>query len=105
MNDWVRVADEGDLVEGEPFASEWNGEAIALYRHDGAVYAIGDICTHEDVRLSDGWLEDGKIECPLHQSCFEIRTGRVIAGGPAHEDVPAYAVKVEDGGIFVTRSS
>lgn len=105
MSDWVRVADDADIVEGEPFASEWQGEAIALYRHEGAVYAIGDICTHENVRLSDGWLEEGRIECPLHQSCFEIRTGKVIEGGPATEDVPAYAVKIEDDGVFVRRAS
>lgn len=104
MSDWVRVADDADIVEGEPFASEWEGEAIALYRHEGEVYAIGDICTHEHVRLSDGWLEDGRIECPLHQACFEIRTGKVIEGGPATEDVPAYAVKIEDDGIFVRRA-
>ncbi len=105
MSDWVRVADDADIVDGEPFASEWEGEAIALYRHEGEIYAIGDICTHENVRLSDGWLEDGKIECPLHQACFEIRTGKVIEGGPATEDVPAYAVKIEDEGVFVRRAS
>ncbi len=105
MSDWVRVADDSDVVDGEPFASEYAGEAIALYRHEGEVYAIGDICTHENVRLSDGWLEDGKIECPLHQACFEIRTGKVIEGGPATEDVPAYAVKIEDEGIFVRKGA
>lgn len=105
MSDWVRIADNSDVVEGEAFASEYDGEAVALYRYEGEVYAIGDICTHEHTRLSDGWLEGDRIECPLHQSCFEIRTGKVIEGGPATEDVPAYAVKVEDGGIFVRRNS
>lgn len=105
MSDWVRVADDSDIVDGEPFASEWAGEAIALYRFEGAVYAIGDICTHEHVRLSDGWFEGDRIECPLHQACFEIRTGKVIEGGPASEDVPAYSVKTEDGGIFVRKGA
>lgn len=103
MSDWVRVADEKDIVEGEPFASEWNGEAIAVYRYEGELYAIGDICTHEHVRLSGGWLEGDRIECPLHQSCFEIRTGRVIEGCIATADVPVYGVKVEEGGVFVRR--
>lgn len=105
MSDWARIADETDVIEGEAFASEYDGEAIALYRYEGEVFAIGDICTHEHTRLSDGWLEGGRIECPLHQSCFEIRTGKVIEGGPATEDVAAYTVKVEDGGIFVRRNS
>lgn len=105
MSDWVRIADENDVSDGEPFASECDGEAIALYRYEGAIYAIGDVCTHEHVRLSDGWLDGDRIECPLHQSCFEIRTGKVIEGGPAYEDVPAFAVKVEEGGVFVRRNA
>jgi len=105
MSDWVRIADESDVKDGEAFASEYDGEAIALYRYEGQICAIGDICTHEHVRLSDGWLDGDRIECPLHQSCFEIRTGKVIEGGPAYEDVPAYAVRVEEGGIFVRRNA
>ena len=105
MTEWVRVADGSDIVDGEPFASEWNGEAIALYRYEGEIYAIGDICTHEHVRLSDGWLDGDRIECPLHQSCFEIRTGKAIEGGPAYEAVPLYSVKVEGDGVFVRRDA
>jgi nitrite reductase/ring-hydroxylating ferredoxin subunit len=101
MTDWVRVADETEVVDGEPFASEVNGVAIALYRYQGDVYAIGDLCTHEHVRLSDGWLHETIIECPLHQSCFDIRTGKVIEGGPAKEDISVFAVKIEEGGVFV----
>jgi nitrite reductase/ring-hydroxylating ferredoxin subunit len=104
MTDWIRVADESAIEDGEPFPSALDGVAIALYRYEGAIYAIGDICPHEEVRLSDGWFDGDHIECPLHQSCFEIRTGKCIEGGPAYEDVPAYAVKVEDGGVFVRAS-
>ena len=104
MTDWVRIADETDIAEDEPFASVLGEVEIALYRYEGEIYAIGDLCTHESVRLSDGWLEGGRIECPLHQSCFEIRTGKVIEGGPATADVPAFAVKVEDGAVFVRRN-
>lgn len=101
MTNWVRLADEIAIIDGEPFPSELEGVEIALYRYQGGIYAIGDICPHEHVRLSDGWLEGDQIECPLHQSCFEIRTGKCIEGGPAYEDVLTYAVKVEDGGVFV----
>lgn len=101
MSEWVRVAALEDVVEGEAFPSERNGEAIALYREGAEIFVIGDICPHETVRLSEGWLENGAIECPLHQSCFEIRTGKVIEGGPAYEDVACYRVKIEDGAVFV----
>lgn len=104
MADWVLVADDSDIAEGEPFPTEVEGEAVALYRYEGRIYAIGDICSHEQVRLSDGWLDGDRIECPLHQSCFEIRTGRVIEGGPAYRDVPCYEVRLEDGAVFVRRA-
>src|SRR3546814_11504991 len=104
MIDWARSADASEIIDGEPFASEWQDEPIALYRHEGTIFAIGDICMHEHVRLSDGWFDGDRIQCPLHQSCFEIRTGQVIAGGPAYEDVPTYVGKVEDGTVFVKRA-
>jgi nitrite reductase/ring-hydroxylating ferredoxin subunit len=105
MSDWVHVADTTDISVDEAFATEWQGEAIALYRLDDQIYAIGDICPHEDVRLSEGWLEDGKIECPLHQACFEIRTGKVIEGGPTDEDVSCYDVKIDGDAVLVRRAA
>ena len=102
MTEWTRVGRDEDVVDGEPFASALDdGTAIALYRFEGEVFAIGDICPHEDVRLSEGWLDGDRIECPLHQSCFEIRTGKVIDGGPAWEDVAAFEVKNDGGELFV----
>src|SRR3546814_16008622 len=94
MSDWARIADASEIIDGEPFASEWQDEPIALYRHEGTIFAIGDICTHEHVRLSDGWFEGDRIECPLHQSCFEIRTGdrtSVVSG-------KRVSVRVDHGG-------
>ena len=62
---------------------------IALWRtDDGAVYAIDDTCTHQDASLADGWLEGCAVECPLHASRFDLRTGAVDAppakAGVAH---------------------
>lgn len=98
--DWQRVAALADLQEGEAFPAKFEGESIALYRLGGEIYAIGDVCTHEFALLSQGFVEDGAIECPLHQAKFDIRTGRCLAA-PATEDVKCYAVKVEGGDVFV----
>lgn len=100
MSEWVLIAPAAAIVEGEAFASEVGEEAIALYRLDGEIHCIGDICTHEHVRLSEGWVDGDRIECPLHQACFEIRTGKVLSG-PAYEDVKRYEVKVEGDSVFV----
>ena len=100
-NGWHRVAMLADLKDGEALPAKLGDDAIALYRLDGEVYAIGDVCTHEYALLSQGFVEDGAIECPLHQAKFDIRTGRCLAA-PATDDVKAYAVRVEDGAVYVS---
>jgi 3-phenylpropionate/trans-cinnamate dioxygenase ferredoxin component len=101
MSDWREAARLDQLSEDAPHAANVDGRAIGLYLLDGEVRAIGDLCPHmKSVLLSQGYLEDGTIECPMHQSQFEIRTGRCL-GPPADEDVPVYPVKVEDGLVLV----
>lgn len=78
---------------------------IAVFHtEDGAVYAIDDTCTHQDASLADGWLEGCLIECPLHASCFDLRTGEVDQP-PAKRPVRTHRVEVVDGVIFVELSS
>jgi 3-phenylpropionate/trans-cinnamate dioxygenase ferredoxin subunit len=83
-------------VDGDP--------AIAVFHtEDGEVYAIDDSCTHQDASLADGWLEGCEVECPLHASKFDLRTGRVDAP-PAKRPVRTHAVSIVDGQICVTRA-
>lgn len=78
---------------------------IAVFRtDDGDLYAIDDTCSHQDASLADGWLEGCEVECPLHQSRFDLRTGAVDQP-PAKRGVRAHAVHVVDGEIFVEESS
>ena len=49
---------------------------IAVFNADGELYAVDDTCTHQDASLADGWLEGCQVECPLHASCFDLRTGK-----------------------------
>jgi 3-phenylpropionate/trans-cinnamate dioxygenase ferredoxin subunit len=89
-----------DLVENEPLAVAIDNEHIALYLLDGDVYATHNICTHQFALLSEGYMEDGCIECPLHQGRFDIRTGAARCA-PATTAVRTYGVRVEDGAIMV----
>jgi 3-phenylpropionate/trans-cinnamate dioxygenase ferredoxin subunit len=100
---WQRVAALSDLREGEPMPVRFGAEAIALYRVGGEVHALADVCTHEFALLSQGFVEDGAIECPLHQAKFDIRTGRCLSP-PATEDLKCYAVRIEGGEVFVRAS-
>src|SRR6478735_1540247 len=66
----------------------------------GAVHAIGDTCTHGDISLSEGFVEDDTLECWAHGSKFELATGKPITL-PAYEPVPVYKVDLVDGDIYI----
>lgn len=90
----------GKLPPGTSFRLD--GEVpIAIFRtDDGELYAIDDTCTHQDASLSDGWLDGCEVECPLHSSRFNLRTGEVDAP-PAKRPVRTYRAVVDDGTVFV----
>lgn len=97
---WVKAADRSALGDGEVIGVIVAGHEVALYETDGAVYATDDICTHAYAKLSDGWMEKGEIECPLHAGRFEIKTGRATAP-PCVDDLKTYPVRVEGDEIQV----
>ncbi|MBY8604784.1 MAG: non-heme iron oxygenase ferredoxin subunit [Burkholderia sp.] len=89
-----------DLVEDEPLPVTIGDERIALYLLDGNVHATHNVCTHQFALLSDGYMEDGCIECPLHQGRFDIRTGAALCA-PATTPVRVYDVRLEGDSIMV----
>ena len=96
-----RLSGLGELKAGEITRIEVDGIPLCVARlDDGEVYAIDDICSHEEIELSDGDLQGYEVECPAHGSRFDIRTGDV-SGLPAEEPVTAYRVTVEAGEVFV----
>jgi len=95
------VAQLADLKENSLTRVEASGVPICLARlADGEVFAINDICSHDQVELSDGELDDDVVECPLHGSCFNVRTG-AVEGLPATEPVATYPVLVDGDEVFV----
>ena len=66
----------------------------------GSVHAIGDTCTHGDISLADGFVEDGTLECWAHGSKFELTTGKPLTL-PAYEPVPVFVVTERDGNLFI----
>jgi 3-phenylpropionate/trans-cinnamate dioxygenase ferredoxin subunit len=90
------------LPAGEGLRVDASPPIAVFHTDDGEVYAIDDTCTHQDASLADGWLEGCLVECPLHASCFDLRTGKPN-GPPAKEPVRTHSVVVEDGTIFVVR--
>lgn len=97
---WKAMARAADVEPGEVKACRVDNIPLALYNLDGEFFATHDICTHAHACLSDGYLEDGKIECPLHQGVFDVRTGHAVSG-PVDTGVKTFAVRVEGGDVLV----
>lgn len=98
--EFAEIAPASELPNGERLFLEIEGRAIVIFNIAGELFAIGDICTHDDGPLGDGDLEGYNIVCPRHGAEFDVRTGRVVQM-PAVVDIPAYPVKVVDGMIQV----
>ena len=95
----IKVCDLTELPPGEAIRVE-GAEPIAVFNVDGDLYAIDDTCTHQDASLADGWLDGCTVECPLHASCFDLRTGKV-SGPPAKVGVRTHKVVVEAGTVYL----
>jgi nitrite reductase/ring-hydroxylating ferredoxin subunit len=93
---WHDVAPEDTFEENVPKVVQVGEDRVAVFRLADGFYAISDICTHEYALLSDGFCEDGKVECPLHQACFDIRSGKAL-DEPAEVDLATYPTRVEGG--------
>ncbi len=99
---WVRVASASAIAEGEMLGVDVSGASIAVYHLDGGEWCATDnVCTHAFALLTDGWLEDGVIECPLHAGRFDCRTGKGL-GEPIEEDLKVLPVKIEGDDVFVS---
>lgn len=100
MSKFVKVAKVDDIPSGEALQAEVDGQTLALVRVEGEVFCVQDICTHEHAHLSEGFCEGYEIECPLHGSIFDVRTG-AVKSLPATDDLKTFPVKIEDGDVLV----
>ncbi|HWG95187.1 MAG TPA: non-heme iron oxygenase ferredoxin subunit [Mycobacteriales bacterium] len=96
----MKAAKLSDIPEEGAIRVELAGKPVCLARSGGEVFALSDVCSHADVALSEGDVEDGKIECWLHGSLFDLRTGEP-SGLPATRPVPTYPVTVEGDDVLV----
>ena len=99
-----RVCSFSEVPEDGSLRVELPDVDVAIVNFDGQVFAIEDVCSHAEVALSEGEVEEFKgaptIECWLHGSCFDLRTGEPT-NLPATEPVPVYPVRVEGDDVLV----
>ncbi len=100
MSDFVRVCGTDDVSPGAALAVEVQDTPLAIVHSEGEYFAIYDECSHAEVPLSEGDIEDTTLECWLHGSRFDLRTGKPT-GPPATRPVPVYETRVEGGDVLV----
>jgi anthranilate 1,2-dioxygenase ferredoxin subunit len=100
MTEWYRVAGCGDVTEDTPLGVTVQGVPVALFTAQGEYFALHDLCTHGAARLSEGFVEGGCVECPLHQGLFDLKTGAPRAA-PVVEAVKTYPVRIVGGHLEV----
>jgi 3-phenylpropionate/trans-cinnamate dioxygenase ferredoxin subunit len=97
----TKVASVDELVTDQPSRIVVAGVPIALVKDSaGDVHAIGDTCTHGEISLSEGFVEDSTLECWAHGSQFSLKTGKPL-NLPAYEPVPVYQVDIVDGDVYI----
>jgi 3-phenylpropionate/trans-cinnamate dioxygenase ferredoxin subunit len=99
---FVRVCSIDDLPTVGAVQAEVAGQRVAIVRDSaGDIHAIDDTCSHANVSLSEGDVEDGEIECWLHGSRFDLRSGKPT-GLPAVTPIAVYPVKIDGDDVFVS---
>ncbi len=91
--EFFEVAGVDDLPAGERLFLEIDGKPIVVFNITGKLFAIGDVCTHDNNPLGEGELDGYQIICPRHGARFDVRDGRALRL-PAVRPVPAYPVRV-----------
>ncbi|MEW7849187.1 anthranilate 1,2-dioxygenase ferredoxin subunit AndAb [Massilia aurea] len=100
MDTWFDVGAADGVGEGEVAAVVAGGQSLALFKLDGELFALRDKCSHGNARLSDGYIEDNCVECPLHQGLIDIRSG-APKSAPITEPVRSFPVRVVAGRVEV----
>ncbi|MGI5214739.1 non-heme iron oxygenase ferredoxin subunit [Plantactinospora sp. CA-290183] len=98
----IRICSTEDIPKGTVIQAEVDGTEVAVvHAEDGTFYAVRDECSHAAVSLSEGEVDGCTLECWLHGSRFDLRTGQPT-GLPATEPVPVYPVEIRDGDIYLS---
>ena len=99
--DFVIVGELDALPNGERLFVEIDDFQIVVFNIAGKIFAIADVCPHDDGPLGDGEFEsEFEIACPRHGARFDVRNGKALTY-PAVLDIPAFPVRIEDGNIEI----
>ncbi len=98
---FVKVCALADVPDEGAVTVEIEDTPVAVVRVGEELFALRDLCSHAEVPLSEGEVYGNTIECWLHGSCFDLRTGKPT-NPPATQPVPTYRVKIEGDDVYVS---
>jgi 3-phenylpropionate/trans-cinnamate dioxygenase ferredoxin subunit len=98
--EFVHVTNVGELEDEGRLLLEIDGQPIALFMVADKIFAIADICSHDDGPLAEGDVEGHHVICPRHGAHFDLHTGKALSL-PAVVDIPAFPVKIDGEEILV----
>jgi 3-phenylpropionate/trans-cinnamate dioxygenase ferredoxin subunit len=97
----VRICAVEDIKLGKAIRVKIGEEAIAIVRTKAdQVFALNDKCSHGEISLSEGFIDNETIECWAHGAKFSLETGEALTL-PAFEPVAKYEVIIDNGDIFL----
>ncbi|MGK0501038.1 MAG: 3-phenylpropionate/trans-cinnamate dioxygenase ferredoxin subunit [Oceanicoccus sp.] len=95
-----RAAKASDIAQGKTLCVEIDNIEILICHSKEGFYAVNNMCSHADEKLSLGKLKDCRILCPLHGAAFDIRNGEALSK-PARDPITSYPLKLEGDSILV----
>jgi nitrite reductase/ring-hydroxylating ferredoxin subunit/uncharacterized membrane protein len=101
---WTAVLPLSEITAYEARRVEVDGAPVLIYNDGSSVYAIGAVCNHAGGPLEEGTFDGHCVECPWHQSVFDLRNGQVVHG-PATQGQPNYATRIRNGQIEIRTAS
>ena len=97
---WIEACRTDEVDEDLPKSVKLNGQEIGIFKLGDELFALEDVCPHAYALLSQGFVEGEEVECPLHGAVFNILTVKCLRD-IGERDIKTYAVKEEDGAVFV----
>lgn len=97
---WVDIGASGNFADGDAHTFTVSGTNLAVCRAKGQLYAVMDVCSHDDGPLGEGELDGYAIQCPRHGARFDVRTGAVMSM-PAIVPIETFPVMEKDGRVLV----
>lgn len=98
---WIAVCNVSQVQENFPYSARVKDTEIGIFLVEDQYYAMEDICPHAYALLSQGFVEDGKVECPLHEALFDIRTGKCLRK-PGGRDLKTYQTRLNENQIEIS---